>query len=178
MKNLLSIDPGVSTGVALFRYSDVEPATLEDKWQIEGGIEGFLDWFRDVWEVRYEEATVVAEKFTPLQNAGHNLTMKSVEPLVIEGALVAFGIMPPYQIGGNNPQWQRPSQMYFTGGKTLPEKKKRANAWLKDNGFYVTGKDVGRKDADDVRSAMLHGITWFRAQRHMPTLTAYFRDEG
>lgn len=166
-KTLLSIDPGLSSGVTLWEYGDSKPAELLKSWQVEGGIEGFLEW--NTYNDRYTD-DVVVEKFTPRQS----LTLASAEPLLIEGALITLGYVPPYQPGGKNVNWQHPAQMYFTGGDDLAAKKKRAHKWLKDKGLYVTGKDVGCKDANDVRSSMLHAMVWFRTRRHMPTLKHYF----
>ena len=188
---LLSIDPGLSSGIALFRYSDIDPAILIEKWQITGGIDGFLEWLEPHYmypdheyvlggaemgfegcswrEIGGETLAVTVEKFTPRQA----LTLDAAEPMLIEGALIALGIVPKYT-PPKHPNWAQPSAQYFAGGKTLPEKKKRQHKWLKDWGFYVTGKDVGCKDADDVRSAISHGLAWFRRQKHMPTIQQYF----
>lgn len=57
-------------------------------------------------------------------------------------------------------------------GGSLAEKKRRAHRFLKDSGFYVTGKDVGCKDANDARSAMLHGLSYLaQVVKHKPTYT-------
>lgn len=194
-KHLLSFDCGVSTGIALFEYSDTEPATLAAAWQFTGGVVALTEWVTSNydWEdfppwvffpdnpeagfrgIEGRDVTVIAEKFTPRQGAGFSLTTASVEPLRCEGALVALGVMPDYHVGGKNPQWQQPSQLYWAGGKTLAEKKKRLHGWLKDSGeFYVTGKQVGAPDADDARSAISHGLVWFRKNRHSPTLQRWF----
>ena len=41
---ILSIDPGISTGIALIGYSDDAPPALEGAWQFSGGVAGLLDW--------------------------------------------------------------------------------------------------------------------------------------
>ena len=41
---ILSIDPGLSTGIALIGYSDDAPPTLDGAWQFSGGVAGLLDW--------------------------------------------------------------------------------------------------------------------------------------
>lgn len=166
-KTLLSIDPGLSSGVTLWEYGDSKPAELLEFWQIEGGIEGFLEWTTFIGS---HTDDVVVEKFTPRQS----LTLASAEPLLIEGALIALGYVPPYKPGGKNVNWNHPAQMYFTGGDDLAAKKKRAHKWLKEHGLYVTGKDVGCKDANDVRSSMLHAMVWFRKQKHRATLKQFF----
>lgn len=167
---LLAVDGGESTGLVMFQYSDTKPAELVRYAQVENGIAGFKDWLDNYDWPRPDH--VVQEAFTPLQHSGFSLTRKSVTPLLIEGALVMSGLIQPYE--AKSPQHQRPAEMYFTGGRDLADKKKRAHKWLKEHGLYVTGKDVGCKDANDVRSALLHGITWFRKQKHAPTLKRFF----
>ena len=127
------------------------------------------------FDVREELGEVICEKFTPRPNGKGGLTLASVEPLRIEGHLVGSGIMPDYP----DKAWRQPSSQYFmcpTRGMTLPEKKKAANKWLKDNGFYFTGRDVGCKDADDARSATLHALSYLR-KFHKPTQLAFVGGE-
>lgn len=47
MKYVLSIDPGVSTGVALIGYEPDEAPTLEGAWQFSGGVAGLKKWLKD-----------------------------------------------------------------------------------------------------------------------------------
>ena len=116
----------------------------------------------------------VCEKFTPRQA----LTLKSAEPLRIEGALVQMGIVPDYIQGEKNPQWQHPPAQYFCGGQSLAEKKKRSRGFLKKHDLHLTGKMVGCKDADDAISARLHAFAYMRRIKHMPTLRHYFGEES
>lgn len=167
---LLAVDGGESTGLAMFQFSETKPAELIRYAQVEDGIAGFKRWLDNYDWPRVD--FVVQEAFTPLQNSGFSLTRKSVTPLLIEGALVMAGLIQPYE--AKSPQHQRPAEMYFTGGRDLADKKKRAHKWLKEHGLYVTGKDVGCKDANDVRSALLHGVVWFRKQKHRATIERWF----
>jgi hypothetical protein len=179
---ILSIDPGKSSGVALIGYNDSD-VWLGRARQVEGGVSALVRWTaRGVLPLRLVNSgiygvlgginyhagnlTVISEKFTPLSGGGFNQTLDSVEPLRGEGALIALGLMPDYP----DPKWRRPDRQYLYGGANLAEKKRRAHRFLKDSGFYVTGKDVGCKDANDARSAMLHGLS-FLAQvvKHKPT---------
>lgn len=41
---VLSIDPGVSTGIALIGYAPDDPPTLEGAWQFGGGVVGLGTW--------------------------------------------------------------------------------------------------------------------------------------
>lgn len=193
MKTLISIDPGQSSGLICGTYSDDKPFELTHAFQIEGGVEGFV---RDVsWETYYDsapelfvarepggdqygtvldsdrEVIVLVEKFNARgsANAGFSYTSKSLEPLRVEGAILALGI---------KPIWVSPPQQYFLPGSSKAEKKKRQHAWLKENGYYVAPKDVGCSDADDARSALAHCISYLRRQKHKPTLELFRKDEG
>lgn len=44
---VLSIDPGLSTGVALLSYEEDSPAELVEGWQFTGGVAGLLEWLKE-----------------------------------------------------------------------------------------------------------------------------------
>lgn len=181
MSLLLWIDPGMSTGIALGTYSDDQPYTLEGTWQVGGGLRGLVEWWDSDAPGEVEMlylGEIGVEKFTPRPHAGGGgLTLKTVEPLRIEGWLVGNRLIEDYPLDGSSapPQWQHPPLQYFAGGKTVAEKKKRQHAWLKEHGLYVTGKDVGQPNADDARSAIAHSIAFLR-KFHRPTQGHYFRE--
>lgn len=173
-KYVLSIDPGVSTGIALIRYAPDDPPTLEGAWQFGGGVAGLIDWYHD-----HETGgcTVIAEKFAARNTRGFAYTTASLEPLRGEGALIALGLMPDYTVAEK--RWTDPKLQYLVGGKDLADKKKRQHKFLKANGFYKTGKDFGTPDADDFRSAAAHGIAYLaREIHHKPTFELLSSWEG
>lgn len=187
MTYLLSIDPGLSTGVALgqFDHDDGywEPChyQLVKAWQFTGGAVGLADWFRsgelervgeDHTSYDTEERIVICEKFTARQP----LTRKMEESLRGEGWLVGQHVLPDYDVDPS--VWPHPPAQYFAGGKDKNEKKRRQHAWLKEKGLYVTGKTLGQPNADDARSAIAHSIGWLRKREHMPTLKHYFKEDG
>lgn len=168
------VDPGKSTGVALFEYGEERPAELVKAWQFDGGLSGFLGWWRWLCEPDWHTFMLAgSEKFTPLQNKGFSLTQDSVEPLRIEGAMVALGIVPEYT--PDSPLWQRPSEMYWVPGRNAAEKRKNQVAWIKERfpELHLTGKDVGAPDADDARSALWHGMVYLR-KTHLPSALNWF----
>ena len=176
MTYLLSIDPGVSSGLVYGHYSDTQPYSVLHAWQVSGGLPGFLsEWnamqFGKLGRLRVADQTL-CEKFVPLTNKGFSHTLKSVEPLRIEGALVALGIMPEYY-PEHHDVWPRPASMYFMGGTTKADKLKRSRAWLKEHDLLLTGKDVGQPDANDAISATLHAFGYLIRQRHLPTMKHY-----
>lgn len=186
-KTLISIDPGKSSGVSVGTYSDTEPYKLTHAFQIEGGVEGFigkvssyftesrcpenrLEIFDEVYDAEEigKSVNVIIEKFTA-RGAGNAFSYRTdaLEALRVEGAILAMGI---------DPIWRSPQHMYFmvpSGFKG--NKKSLSHKWLKDNGLYVAPKEVGCKDADDVRSSILHAVSWLRSIGHKPTLEKYFK---
>lgn len=205
MKTLISIDGGMSTGIIVGTYSDDTPFELTHAFQIEGGVEGFvknvrhyddtddfsnggtcfsIEHYSGSWSESFclwygemlnrdeevEAPTVLVEKFNArgAGNAGFSYTTASLEALRVEGAILAFGI---------GPTWVQPRQQYILNGKTTAEKKKRAHAWLKSNGYWIAPKTLGTKDADDARSALLHVISYLRRNKHKPTLDLFKEKE-
>lgn len=211
-KYLLSIDPGLSTGLALLKYADETAPELVQAWQISDGAGGLETWLREYWidsgwdqyndepqfpgfrgyklqimedittedQDKYnpdwnegdpeEEAyliipanlAVIAEKFNARSTGSFSYTTSSLEPLRCEGVLLAHNLPDKYV---------QPPQQYFAGGKGKADKKKRQHAALKDLGFYVTGSMVDSPDADDVRSAIAHGLSYLSRTGHKPTYT-------
>ncbi len=167
---VLSIDPGVSTGIALLSYEEDSPAQLVGGWQFTNGVKGILEWhYNEFSFLDYEQYRVaISEKFTARNTRGFSYTTASLEPLRGEGALIALGLMPDYS--ASEKRWRDPKYQYLVGGKDKADKKKRMHAFLKDNGFYRTGRDLGSIDADDFRSACAHGIVYIaRELKHKPT---------
>ena len=181
---MLACDPGKSSGIALLAYNETEPAKLVKAWQFGNGVQGLLDWLEKYypnsgWLLPFwlSEVVVVSEKFTPLQGKGFAQTLDSTLPLVCEGVLIAYGIMPVYD--SKEKRWQRPNTMYMYGGSTLAEKKKRAREFLKKHGLYVTGKELGAPDNNDAVSAILHGIAYVvKTLEHRKTWDAYYETES
>lgn len=186
---LVSIDPGLSSGITVGTFSATEPWQLQETYQVEDGLKGltrFLQLTNDGADYftlngvkhKYMDTIFVCEKFTPRPNPTGGIPLKSVEPLLCEGYLVSQGVIPYYEHdtpnGGTN-RWRAPINQYFAGGNSLGDRKKRANSFLKRHELYRTGKQVGCKDAHDANSATLHSLGWLRTVKHLPTLNKYFK---
>lgn len=50
---VLSIDSGVSTGIALLSFEKETPAELVTGWQFTGGVAGLIGWLNDHWDGRF-----------------------------------------------------------------------------------------------------------------------------
>lgn len=172
MTKIVAVDPGVSTGVAFGHWSTTRGLEVDGQYQIAAGLEGFLGFFHEN-RSEFRRSTVIAEKFTPRAGRGFSHTLKSVEPLRVEGALIALNLMPSYP----DPRWRQPLAQYFAGGRDLRDRKMRSREFLKENGLYVTGKNVGQPDADDAVSATLHLFGYALQVKHRPTLEKYFRED-
>lgn len=216
---VLSIDPGISTGIALLSYNAETPAQLVQSWQFSGGVMGLKKWTSEHWDGDYWDSyndepnvrgfygwhmgvadtlsvesrtewvysddgedvdqievppntVVIAEKFTARNTKGFAYTTASLEPLRGEGALIALGLMPDYDV--KEKRWRDPGQQYIFGGKGVDQKKSMQHAWLKENGFYRTNKDFPdsptKDKADDFRSAAAHGVGYIvKELKHKPT---------
>ena len=165
MTLLLSIDPGMSSGIALGTYSVTEPYRRIASFQPRGGARGFADWWM---AERPEHDEIVCERFSVRQALAHD----AAEPLRIEGWLIGEGIMPPYP----SSHWSEPASMYFMAlhSDPLKVKKAKAQAWLKRYDLWATGKQFTHTDGADVNSATLHAISALRKSNHIPTMRAYF----
>ena len=171
---LLTIDPGKSTGIVLGVFGEHVPYTRIGYWQVEGGTEGFCDWYLehdggmvDVVDhlvtlfgedggglqrrVKFDK---VVEKF--ILNPGNTFTA-DLTPVEIQGALMAFG---------EYPIWHNRTDKVLVKDEVL----KRNDLWL-------TGSMVECKDARDVNDATVHALAHMMKIRHKPTLQEYFRKE-
>src|SRR5690606_9121139 len=158
-RHLVVVDPGMSSGIVQLTYGGEVPV-LDQARQTTGGLRGFLDLWNRSMDLTYDE--LVVEKFNARNTGSFSYTTASLEPLRIEGAIEA--LEPP-----GNVQYVQPPQQYLAGGKNKAEKKRRQHRFLKESGYYVTGKDVGCPDADDVRSALAHGLAYLARNGHKAT---------
>lgn len=195
---VLSIDPGISTGVALLSYEPDSAPKLEEAWQFTGGAMALKRWLQSYplplkfsgsgiysalggFKWKSPKLSVVAEKFTARNTKGYAYTTASMEPLRGEGVLIALDLMPDYS--PKEKRWRDPGLQYLAGGKDLADKKKRQHKFLKDIGFYRTNKDFpdspSKDGADDFRSAASHGLAYLaREIHHKPTFELLSRWEG
>ncbi len=173
MNYVLSIDPGMRTGIILGYYSDLTAYERIDFWQIDGGLEGLIDWMADgyvngTWyfspSIAVNDLTVVCEKFVPIRSkVARTFKTEELEPIRIEGALrmeLGDGIV-----------WQRSSAMVLAGGETPAERKRNSDDVLRNAGLWLTGKkDLGMSDANDANAAQKHAIAYMRSLKHEPTM--------
>ncbi len=177
MKYVLSLDPGFRTGIILGCYTDETPYERIEFWQVDGGLEGLIQWMDVFWDYEYKsfafprhglfvgfDLTKVCEKFVPIRSkVARTFKTEELEPIRIEGALrmeLGDGIV-----------WQRSSAMVLAGGETPAERKRNSDDVLRNAGLWLTGKkDLGMSDANDANAAQKHAIAYMRSLKHEPTM--------
>jgi len=141
MSRLVSVDPGVTTGVAFISYHD-DGVELEQTFQVGNGRRGFIDFLhREIKENSIPVETFVCEDFI-LRPGVHGA---NIEPAFVIGAME--GILKDHKVN-----------MQEAGLKKLVNDER-----LKKMGMFSTGWP----HAND---ATRHGIIYLRNKKHMPTL--------
>lgn len=182
---ILSIDPGLESGISLIGYRKEGGPWLERAWQFKGGAFTLRNWIatnlnldpdqnglsvQQYLRSNHAEPEIVAEKFTARNTKGFSYSTASLEPLRGEGVLIALGLMPDYEV--KEKRWRDPGQQYLVGGKDLADKKKRQHRFLDESGFRIDSKVLGykRPDYNDARSAAAHGLKYLASvENHKPT---------
>ena len=65
---------------------------------------------------------------------------------------------------GTRIRWRKPEQRKLMATLEL------THQFMQDEGYWVTPKEVGRKDANDANSAVAHALAHLRDTGHMPTI--------
>lgn len=146
---LLSLDPGGTTGLSVWEYNSVDPLQLVFQAQVSGGLEGFLEWLYPFDSKPLEFDIIVSESFR-LDGRTPN---PDVTPLRIEGALTL------HQHNTGTPVFLQANNM----------KAHVDNDRLKAHDLYFPGKHHAM---DSIR----HALAYMKRTRHLPTLEKYFKD--
>lgn len=146
MEQILSLDPGGTTGYAITSVGTRSMPVIQRSGQIQNGLKGFLDFHWDILEDYYFDR-IVCESFT-LREGVHGVDLS---PVYIIGALEA--LYPATEIIYQEPKL-----------KPLCDDDR-----LKKLELHVPGKPH-RNDA--VRHMVIH----LRNKKHMPTLEAGWKE--
>lgn len=138
---ILSLDPGGTTGIAIFDYTeDTEPVMVMNA-QVGGSLEGFILWYIEN-KPTYKWDMIVCEDFT----LRLNVKFPDLSPVYIIGALTAL------EWGTMQIVYQQPSM------KSLCD-----DTRLKKMGLYTPA-------FGHANDAVRHAIIYLRNKKHMPTL--------
>ena len=165
MKYILSIDPGQSTGIALGSYDAITPYQLVSRWNVLGGVEGFIEWWQENQdgEIAHE---LVVEKFhlDPTNQFSADLT-----PVAIEGALAALNWDAGVEIAWQGRELKSALIGYPPEARTKTERQRVRFDFLDRFGLFAKGAHN-----DDSNDAITHALTYLKRRKHAPTLMAFW----
>lgn len=162
MTYILSIDPGLITGLSVGHYSKSHGYELEKAWTRD--FRGLSD---DLWNntIPYDNKTVkVIERFVPQSGAEYTLKEDDLAGVEIIGMLKHALALPDQII------WRTRGQKSIAGS---PE---RSDQILKDHNLWQTGSMVDWHDGRDSNDSILHALGYLKDTNHIPTLREYFKD--
>ena len=141
MRQILSFDPGGTTGYAFIVYDKGKKPMMIDSGQIPDGHLGFIKWWRSGGLDMSIGSTIVCESFTLRPGVpGVNL-----DPCYVMGALDALA-------RNHQVVYQRPTYKAYCD-----------NDALKRLGFYLVGQQ-------HARDAVRHAVAYLRlVEKHLPT---------
>lgn len=163
MTHLLSADPGQASGLALGYYDATTPYRLLERYQVLGGLDGFLRWWHSD---RPDFDELVVEKFIL---DSRNEFVADLTPKEIEGALAALlwgsPIQPVYQ-----PRTDKAALVgYPASAKTKAQRQRVRFDFLDRFGMFKPGTQN-----DDSNDAITHGLVYLKRRKHAPTLRAFW----
>lgn len=159
MTYILSIDPGLITGLSFGYFTDEEGYTLEEAWTRD--FQGLSD---DLWnDLLPRNAVKVVERFVPQSGAEYTLKEDDLAGVEVIGMLRHALDYPP-QIN-----WRTRGQKSIAGS---PEK---SDQILKDHGLWQTGTLADWHDGRDANDSILHALGYLKDTNHIPTLRQYFK---
>lgn len=137
--------------MSIWMYDAETPLQLAGYGQIEGGVEGFLEYLypTDGKHMRWD--VIVSESFV----LDGRTPSPDVTPLKIEGILEAHAFRTGCQL-----RFQRNNFKAHVD-----------NDFLKENDLYIPGMP-------HALDSMRHAIAYMKTSRHMPTLKHYFSEEA
>jgi hypothetical protein len=138
--NLLCIDPGGTTGVSIINYSEDSEPQLWEWLEVEGGLEGFIDFYQKT-EPYYNWQEIVCESFT----LRTGVKFPDLSPVYIIGALEVLG-----------------------RGKTITYQPPTSKPICSDD--VLKRIDMHKRGMGHVNDSTRHGIIYLRNKKHMPTI--------
>lgn len=177
---VLSMDPGLSTGISLLSFEEDSPAELVQGWQFTGGVSGLIRWLGGHWRNEDWDSYNDQPAWPFFVDRGTGLYLRGSEEgdwplervrIVAEkftarntkGFSYTTASLEPLRGEGAlialglmpdytvaEKRWRDPNHQYLVGGKDRADKKRRMHAFLKANGFYRTNSDFPDSPTKDV----------------------------
>lgn len=164
MTYMLIVDPGANTGVALAYYDAITPFQIIKRFQVHGGLNGFLAWL-DTGEIDVMVDEYVVEKFIHDPNAD----AADLSGVPIEGVIAHLAHIEEVPV-----IWQTRSDKsgligYPESATTKAQRQRVRFDFLDRFGLFLPGTEN-----DDAHDAIIHGIVNLKRRKHRPTLDFYF----
>lgn len=172
MTRLLTIDPGLSTGVALGFYDDTTPYTLLERWNVLGGVPGFVQFIGEGHVASADQ--LVSESFVLRDND----FAADLVPVRVEGAILTLQALGSPHLPARVTAWQPPSDKgsligYPADCVSNTQRQRFRFDFLDRFGLFIPGTAQ-----DDAHDAITHSIVFLRRKRHRPTLLKYWPPKG
>jgi hypothetical protein len=171
---LLSIDPGQNTGAAIGYYDAVTPYRLIGRYQIHGGVKGFVN---AVQHGKFSLADeMVVESFALLRK---NKFVPDLTPIRIEGAIETMMLAGTFLIP-DFVSWQQPSDKggligyskearEMQGQSGITRRQRERFDFLDRFGLFKAGTEN-----DDSNDAITHALVNLKRRGHAPTQDAFW----
>lgn len=162
MTYILSVDPGLNTGVAYGFYDGTTPFQLLGRWQVHGGLDGFIEWWRaapsDVDECIVEKFVSVRNDFAP-----------DISGVPIEGVLAYVASIEGFEIIEHTRADKSGLVGYPKEATTKVARQRVRFDFLERHGLFISGTEN-----DDTHDAICHILVSLKRRRHAPTIRAFW----
>ena len=167
MTYILSLDPGQNTGAALGYYDAITPYRLVERYQIHGGLEGFVAWCMEGNPFTADEVVVESFRLREENEFSADLT-----PVHIEGAIRAMAALdsefwPKVPIIYQPPSDKGSLIGYPRSAVTKAQRQRVRFDFLDRFGLFKAGTEN-----DDSNDAITHALVCLKRRKHGPTTMA------
>lgn len=164
MTHLLTIDPGLMTGIAFGYYDATTPYQLLSRWQVGRGIQGWVDWkYRVGLELPVDE--LLYENFI-FSDDGEPADYSGVP---IEGSIEEWGILHHIPVIQQDRRAKGDLIGYSPSAVSKAARQRERFDFLERHGLFEAG--TGNDDSND---AIAHALISLKRRRHVPTLRRYW----
>lgn len=164
---LLSIDPGLNTGIALGFYDATTPYQLHKRWQVHRGTDGFIDWMqREMDRIPLDE--IVYEKFV-LRSSPDDPEVPNIEGVPIEGLIALMARERDAKLIAQTRAAKGDLIGYSPAATSKAQRQRERFDFLDRFGMFKPGTEF-----DDSNDAITHALVSLKSRRHIPTVRMMF----
>lgn len=168
MTRILSLDGGKNSGISLGYYDALTPYRLLERWQVHGGVRGFLRWATEVLPTLAVDEIVV-ERF--VLSADNEFTAE-LQPVEIDGAietLMHLGVWPDVTTTWLGREKKGSLTGYPATAKTKAQRQRIRFDFLERFGLFKPGTEN-----DDSNDSIVQALVYLKLQRHYPTMITFW----